>query len=67
MCYTLKNIMYKLSIVDTKGNIIFNRIFLYQKHIIEFTRGKISYNDFKPRKHCKKYKTYKDFFMLQKI
>ena len=59
--------MYKLSIVDTEGQIIFNRIFIYQKHIIEFTKGKITYNDFKPRTHGKKYRTYKDFFIIHKI
>ena len=59
--------MYKLSIVDTEGEIIFNRIFIYQKHIIQFTKGKITYNDFKPRANGKKYKTYKDFFIIHKI
>ena len=48
--------MYKLSIVDTEGEIIFNRTFCYQKDIITFTKGKISYNDFKPRTHGKKYR-----------
>ncbi len=59
--------MYKLSIVDTEGEIIFNRTFCYQKDIIKFTKGKISYNDFKPRANGKKYKTYKDFFIIHKI
>jgi hypothetical protein len=58
--------MYKLSIVDTNGDTVFNRIFIYQKDIIEFTKGKITYNDFKPRTHEKIYKTYKNFFILQK-
>ena len=58
--------MYKLSIVDTNGDTVFNRIFIYQKDIIEFTKGKITYNDFKPRTHGKKYKTYKDFFIIHK-
>jgi hypothetical protein len=59
--------MYKLSIVDAEGGIIFNRTFIYQKDIIEFTKHKITYNDFKPRTHMKKYKTYKDYFILTKI
>ena len=60
--------MYKLSIIDSEGEVIFNRIFCYQKDIIEFTKGKITYNDFKPRTHGKKkYKTYKDFFIIHKI
>ena len=59
--------MYKLSIIDLDGEIIFNRLFIFQKDIIEFTKGKITYNDFKPRTHGKKYKTYKDFFIIHKI
>ena len=59
--------MYKLSIVDLKGEIIFNRLFIFQKDIITFTKGKITYNDFKPRTNGKKYKTYKDFFIIHKI
>lgn len=59
--------MYKLSIIDTEGQIIFNRIFIFQKDIIEFTKGKITYNDFKPRTNVKKYKTFKDFFIIHKI
>ena len=59
--------MYKLSIVDTEGEIIFNRVFIFQKDIIEFTKGKITYNDFKPRSNGKKYKTFKDFFIIHKI
>jgi len=59
--------MYKLSIVDIEGQLIFNRLFIFQKDIIEFTKGKITYNDFKPRTHGKKYRTYKDFFIIHKI
>lgn len=63
--------MYRLRIIDINKPIINNQLFcqcfVTQKDIITFTRGKISYNDFRPRKHKKKYKTYKDYFIIEKI
>ena len=59
--------MYRLKIVDVYGEVVFKRCFVYKKDIIEFTKGKISYNDFKKRHSPKKYKTYKDFFVVEKL
>jgi|DEB0MinimDraft_10_1074344.scaffolds.fasta_scaffold01554_9 hypothetical protein len=59
--------MYRLKIVDINNVEIFSRCFLRQKDIIQFTKGNISYNDFKPRKHPKKYRTYKNYFIIEKV
>ena len=58
--------MYRLKIVY-QNEVIFMRCFAKQIDIIAFTHGRISYNDFKPRKHPKKYKTYKDYYQIEKI
>ncbi len=59
--------MYKLKIVDLQNVVIFSRCFLRQKDIIQFTKNNITYNDFKPRRQPKKYRTYKDFFIIEKV
>ena len=58
--------MYKLQIVDINNQIIFCRYFKKQKDIIQFTKNNITYNDFKPRKTPKKYRTYKDYFRIER-
>jgi hypothetical protein len=59
--------MYKLTIIDINNEEVFNRYFLRQKDIIKFTNNCITYNDFKPRKHEKKYRTYKNYFKIEKV
>jgi hypothetical protein len=59
--------MYRLRIVDINKVVVFEKCFLRQKHIIEFTNHKITYNDFKKRTHEKRYRTYKDYFEIHKI
>lgn len=58
--------MYKLSIVYCE-KVVLSRFFMYQKDLIKFTNNLITYNDFKSRKHPKKYRTKKDFFRITKI
>lgn len=58
--------MYKLKIVY-QNDVIFSKCFFKQKDIIQFTNGRISYNDFKPRTHPKKYRTYKDYYQIERI
>lgn len=58
--------MYRVAIVYEDKEVL-ARCFPLQRDIIEFTNHLITYNDFKKRKGPKKYKTYKDFFKIQKI
>lgn len=58
--------MYRLQILY-KGKVVLSRSFKFQKDVIKFTGHLITYNDFKSRKHPKKYRTKKDFFRIEKI
>jgi hypothetical protein len=62
--------MYKFSIIDIntlKKPVLFCQCFVTQKDIITFTKGKVTYNDFRTRKSPKKYKTFKNYFVIEKI
>lgn len=58
--------MYCFQVVHN-GKVLASRTFRFKRDIIRFTGHKISYNDFKPRRGPKKYRTYKDFFVIKKI
>jgi len=59
--------MYRLDIVTLQGTIIYSKMFKMIKDIIQFSQGRISYNDTKKRRTPKKYKTYKRHFIIKKI
>ena len=61
--------MYQLKIVDVNSVVVHSQIFMRQIDIITFTKSAISYNDFKPRTHPKKYlcHTYKNYFQIEKM
>lgn len=59
--------MYRLDIVTLQGTIIYSKMFPMIKDIIQFTHGRVTYNDTKKRLTSKKYKTYKRHFIIKKI